>query len=368
MAHAGETAEDLQDVALSGAISESTIKALFDVSNVNLPLLDRIGRGTANHPEHSWMQDRLNTPAANSVADGEQAVSAVTGNQRRVWNFCNIAAHRFITSERAIAVDPIGYANNLAKGVRDRSLEVMRDFELMLTANNASVVNSGDTAGEMWGLEAFLDDEDHAGNTVADKRVQNGTGTSVAGGGWENVNTTTKVVPAYTYNTWTAAGLNLSDIETVANAIWDLGGNPTLLTSRSRMVREISKFMFDSANAKIATLQSDQGVPGGGGDMAGLTAIQSVSVFITNFGITMSLVPSRIQGYADTTTNNSTTVFIGDPQMLSLDVLKPLSVSEIGKTGLTEQREVSIDATLAVKSSDSWGMIMGNLETTAVTA
>lgn len=367
-----QTAEDLagaigEPAMVGGVLNESVLNALFDVSNVNLPLLSRIGRDTHDHVEHSWVQDRLNSAAANAVADGAEDVAEVTGNQRRIWNFSQISAHRFKTTQRAINADPIGYANHLAKGVRDRSLEVMRDVEFQLTANNASVVNSGPTAAEAWGLEAFLDNEDHAGNTITNKQIQVNSAGTIASGGWENVNTTTKVVPAYSYTTVTANVLQIADIENVASAIWELGGMPNIVISRTRCIREVSKFLFDSSNARIATLQSDQGVPSGGGEAQGLTAVSAVSVFITNFGVTLQLVPSRIMPEGDSG-DSSTTLFVGDTQHMKLSTLQPLQVSEIGKLGLTESREVSIDWTSVITSSDSWGMVQGIAEATPVVA
>ena len=58
----------------------------------------------------------------------------------------------------------------------------------------------------------------------------------------------------------TGRALSLSTIQDVAQSVWSLGGNPTILMARPEVIRPLSTFMFTST-AQIATLTRDRGAP-----------------------------------------------------------------------------------------------------------
>lgn len=343
--------EDLIGLDLGGVIHESVLDQLFDLSeNIDTPLSDRIGRGTHSNEIHEWTQDQLQSAGTAPVADGAEGSTPTTSQQRRVRNHSQINLKSVKVTERVQGLSPIGFANTLAEMITNRGIEVKRDIEYWLTANNASVASVTSTAGESAGLEAWIEPLDIDGSTVLEN-VIDASGGTIAGGGWSNH--TAGVIPAYTYTTVTPGELNIADIETVAQGIWTAGGNPSVAISRPKVIAAWSKFMFDSG-AKIATLQQDQGVKD-------QTAVASVNVFLTNFGVTLEMVASRVMPFGDTasSTPDASTLFIIDPSMLEISFLLPMHVTEIGKLGLTEKREISADWTLVVKNPSAHGMIQG---------
>lgn len=358
------TAVELAAVDLGGQINESVLQTLFDISNIPLPLTDRIGVGSHDNQIHEWTIDRLAAAAANVVAEGDQDLAAVELNGIRVRNHTQTSAKKVKVSERAQASGTIGFANKLADAIMRRGNEARRDVEFSLTGNTASVAEVGDgaTGGQSAGLEAWLAAEDI--RAVATSSVQSAasSATTLAGGGW--LQHTAGVIPAYTYDTVVAAKGTLALVESVAQSVWELGGDPTLLISRPKVIAALSKFMFDST-ANIATLQSDQGVP-----REGLVAVGAVNVMITNFGVTLAMVPSRLMPLGDTADSipDSATLFIGDPSMLEISYLQNWHVSDLAKTGLFDTKLVSADWTLVVKNWESWGMIQGIDETVAFEA
>lgn len=356
------TAVELAAVDLGGQINESVLQTLFDISNIPLPLTDRIGVGSHDNQIHEWTIDRLAAPAANVVAEGDQDLAAVELNGIRVRNHTQTSAKKVKVSERAQASGTIGFANKLADAITRRGNEARRDVEFSLTENGASVAEVGDgsTGGQSAGLEAWLAAEDI--RATATNSVANAGSATIAGGGW--LQHTAGVIPAYTYTTVTPGILHLDDVEMVAQSVWELGGDPTLIISRPKVIAALSKFMFDST-ANIATLQSDQGVP-----REGLVAVGAVNVMITNFGVTLAMVPSRIMPFGDTadSTPDSSTLFIGDPTMLEISYMSNWHVSDLAKTGLFDTKLVSADWTLVVKNWESWGMIQGIDQALAVTA
>lgn len=358
------TARDLADVALNGQINESVMQRLFDISNVPLPLTDRIGVGSHMNPVHEWTMDRLSAPGSLAVADGVENVSVVAVNGIRVQNHSQISATRVKVSQRTMGLDDIGYTNKLADAITKRGNEVRRSVEYDMTSNVASDKDTGDgvTAGKSAGMEAWIQNADIRG-TVTAQRQTVGSGTSITGGGWENQSG--GEIPKYTYTAWTPGAMTLPKVETVAQEVWKLGGAPTLFLSRPTLVAGFSKAMFDGS-AKIATLQSDQGVPAMNGESGGLTAIGAVNVFLTDFGVSMQMVASRIMPEGDSG-SSSTTALILDPSGLEISYLQGYQTSEIGKLGLTEAREISVDWTLVVQNFEQHGMIQGIAEATAVT-
>lgn len=356
------TAVELAAVDLGGQINESVLQTLFDISNIPLPLMDRIGVGSHDNAIHEWTIERLAAPAANVVAEGDQDLAAVELNGIRVRNHSQISAKKVKVSEKAQASGTIGFANKLADAITRRGNEARRDVEFSLTANVPSVAEVGDgaTGGQSAGLEAWLAAEDI--RATATSSVINAGSATIAGGGW--LQHTAGIIPAYTYTTVTPGILHLDDTELVAQSVWELGADPTLLISRPKVIAALSKFMFDST-ANIATLQSDQGVP-----REGLVAVGAVNVFLTNFGVTLAMVPSRLMGFGDTasSTPDSATMFIGDPSMLEVSYMQPWHVSDLAKTGLFDTKIVSATWTLVVKNWEAWGMVQGIDEALAVTA
>jgi len=88
-------------------------------------------------------------------------------------------------------------------------------------------------------------------------------------------------------------------------------------------------------------------------------------VFVTDFG-TLTLVPNRLQlSYATyaADTDDSTidgvnsNVFILDPEYLSLCYLKGYRTDTLAKTGLAENRQMSVDWSLIVNTEKAHGII-----------
>jgi hypothetical protein len=357
------TAVELAAVDLGGQISESVLQTLFDISNIPLPITDRIGVGSHDNAIHEWTIDRLAAPAANVVAEGDQDLAAVEVNGIRVRNHSQISAKKVKVSEKAQASGTIGFANKLADALSRRGNEARRDVEFSLTANVPSVAEVGDgaTGGQSAGLEAWIAAEDIRGTATGAVQQEQTAGT-IAGGGW--LQHTAGVIPAYTYQAATvvpAVG-HLTKLEACAQAVWELGANPTLIVSRPKIIAALSKHMFTST-ANIATLQSDQGVP-----REGLVAVGAVNVFLTNFGITLAMVPSRLQGFADTAASppDSSTLFVLDPSMLEISYMQPWHVSDLAKTGLFDTKIVSATWTLVVKNWEGLGMVQGLDEALAI--
>jgi hypothetical protein len=331
---------DLKAVELGGVIREDVLNKIFDISKIPLPFTDMIGKGSHKNSYCEWVEDALAAPdVTNAVIDGSDAAGNDTRNGRRLGNHSQISTKVVRVSHRADASDTIGRAKELGYQLSRRGNELRRDVEAIVLENQGSVPDNGnDTAGLTGGLPTFLE-------TTA----INGT----AGGFNAGTGTT---------DAWTTTGAPIAISETnirdAVQSIYQEGGNPTKLMSVPSVIRIISEYMFTSS-ARVATLLSDQGKT-----REKAAAMGSVNVFISDFG-SLEFIPNRLQQTQTAgATGDSAFVFILDPEYLSLSYLEGYRAEPLAKTGLANNRQLSVDYALKVHSEKSCGLI-GDVSTTA---
>jgi hypothetical protein len=146
------------------------------------------------------------------------------------------------------------------------------------------------------------------------------------------------------WSAWTPGAkvaLTETQIRDAAQEAWEDGGNPGTLMSVPSVIRGISEFMFTSSS-RIATLTAETNQNGPA------TGVGSVNVFLTDFGVTLNMIPNRIQQpYADSTGTelDAATVFIMDPAYARISFLHGYRVEPLAKTGLSDKRLMAVDFT-----------------------
>lgn len=350
MSSANLDSADLKAVTKGGLIREDIMNKIWDISKIPLPLTDMIGSGTAKNEKKEWTTDELAAPdITNAVIDGSDATGNNTATGARVANHHQIADKVVRVSYRADASDTVGRTKELAYQMMRRQQELRRDVEAIVLLNQASIADDGaSTAGKVGGLPTWL--------------ATNNTNFGTAPG----FNTTTGYTVA---GTTTADGITLTEsaIRDVVQNIYQEGGNPSKLMATPAVIRQISEYLFTSS-ARVATLTSDQGKSG-----EKATALGSINVYVTDFG-TLSLIPNRLQfsygasyGTPTLTAANSD-VFILDPEYLSLCYLKGYRTDTLAKTGLAENRQMSVDFSLIVNTEKAHGLIPSVLNAGTMTA
>lgn len=342
MSTANLDSADLKGVALGGLIREDVMDKIWDISKIPLPFTDMIGKGSANQEYKEWTTDELAAPdITNAVVDGSDATGNNTKTGARVGNHHQISDKVVRVSYRADASDTIGRTKELSYQLMRRQQELRRDVEAIALLNQASVADDGNTtAGKAGGLPSWLET-----NAV------NGT----VGG----FNSSTGLTEAYTYDA-AAVGLTEKDVRDVVEGIYEQGGDPTKMMTVPKIIRLFSEYLFTSS-ARVASLMSDQGK-----SREKAAALGSVNVFVTDFG-TLTMVPNRLQ-QTYTATTTAADVFILDPEYLSLCYLKGYRTDTLAKTGLAENRQMSVDWTLIVNTEKAHGIIANIDTSTAVTA
>ena len=346
MSSANLDGADLAAVVLGGLIREDVMQQIFDISDIPLPLTDRIGSGSHGNEFAEWTMDRLLDPdLTNKVVDGADAGADESTTGIRVGNRSQISQKTLRVSTRANDSNTIGFQQTLAYQLMMRGNELRRDIEAMMLSNLPSVIDDGALVpGQSAGLNAWIVGTDIFGNATGSAS----RGALGADGGWLDTDTDGLVAAA---TLGTARALTETDIRDVSQSVYELGGDPTILMSRPAVIRGLSTYMF-TTTAQVATLQRDKG------EMGPAQAQGSVNIFIQDFGVITEMVPNRLQQTMDapaTALNDS--LFVMDPSQLMQSFLTGYQTAPLAKTGTADNRQISGDWTFKVLSWEAQGVV-----------
>ena len=338
------TSADLKAVAFGGEVAEDVLRRVFDISKIPLPVQDRVGSSSATQEYHEWLTDRLSDPDVdNARIDGSDPTDNDAKGGKRVGNHCQISSKTVKVSTRAQNSD-VFTGNDLSRQVMRRNQELRRDVDAIVLEPQTSVADNRSTvAGKVGGLPAWLVTNTYRGAGGADGGFSGGIATAPAPG--------------------RARGLTETLVKTAAQDVWKLGGDPSVLMSVPDVIAKLSTYMFTSS-ARIATLQSDQGVKG-------QTAVGYVNYFLTDFDVQLEMVGNRLQQLHDDATGTPVPVcdvFILTPSMLNIAFLHGYRMDALAKTGLSDERDMTVDYTLEVNNEEAHAVIADVDPTIAVVA
>jgi len=339
------TSVDLSEVDFNGLINEDVMQQIWDISRIPLPLSDLIGSDDVDATFTEWTTDKLQDPDTdNAVAENEDDPTQNDANSgARIGNNCQISIKQVGVTHRARNVDTIGRSDELAYQIMMRQQELRRDVEAIALTNQGSVAPATESdVGKCGAFGAYITQGDRIGT----------------GGGYAS-GTVTAFTPG------AKRALTETMVRDVAQEVWEQGGNPTVLMSVPKVIRGLSSYMFtDSARIATLTAETNQNGPA--------TAMGSVNVFLTDFGVELQMIPNRIQQmYEDSAasgTPDTATAFVLDPAYARLGYLQGYQVDEMGKRGLTDVRLMSVDWTCKPLNLDAHGVITDIDPTAAVTA
>ncbi|WP_164658259.1 DUF5309 family protein [Tropicibacter sp. Alg240-R139] len=323
---------DLKSVDFNGLIREDVMDKIFDISRIPLPLTDLIGSDSADNSYTEWTEDKLAQPnTANAVAEDAVPTQNDAKGGARIGNQCQISIKQVGVTHRADASDTIGRRNEMAYQIMMRQRELRRDVEaISLTGQGSQAPTTQATAPATAGLGAMITQ----GNRI-------GTGGGFSSGVWA------AFVPG------AKRALTETMVRDVAQEVWEKGGNPSVIMSVPKVIRNLSSYMFTSS-ARIATLQGETNNEGPA------TAMGSVNVFLTDFGVELRMSPNRLQQPYDSaggTTGDAATAFILDPAYARHGFLQGYRTDEQAKTGMTNTRLMSVDWTTKVLNREAHGVI-----------
>lgn len=341
-------AYNLSNVAYRGLIREDVMNEIFAIDPVDLPYMDMASTGKSSNPYKEWTKESLAAPAIPTpVLDGATAPAAGTFTESRVGDHHEINTKKVSVSDRVDNVDTIGYSNRLVHELMIRQKEMKRGMEAGLLSNKASVAMTDSVPGQYAGCGAMFTTAAH---------IINGTTGGFSSG----------IFSAPTPGA--AAALTETNVRLAMATAYKAGGNPTIMMSVPEIIEKFSAYLFTSS-ARIATLTStNTGVKKGKYGNQGITAVGSVNTFVTDFG-TLELVPNRTQlHYTVSATTTCCNVYLFDRDYWEVSYLQGIQTKELGKTGLADERLMSVDYTNCALQEKSSAVLMGQNSAATVTA
>ncbi len=335
-------------LAAPGLIREDVMDTVYNLDEgIPTPFTDMVRSGSHSAPYSEWTEDDLTAvDTDNSVVDGADASGNDTGVGVRVGNRQQISDKTVRISHVSEAINSIGSVGRMAYQTAKRLLDLRRDVEAIATGRQPSVVDDGNTTpGDTAGLAAWI-----ATNTDF--------GSGGSAGGFDSA---TKLVDAPTNGTVRA--LTWTDVRTQLQAVYEAGGYPSVLMSIPAVIKAVNTFLFGSGGDpyRAAPTANVQGVT-----PATQSAQGWITVVLSDFGISLSLVDNRLQQKYNSTT--AADAFILDPAYLGLSYLEGYRNDVLGKTGHSDMRLLSVSWMTKCYREDAHAMIADIDHTAAVTA
>lgn len=324
---------DLKAVAAGGLVREDVLDQIFDISDIPTVFLDMIGTDGMDNGYTEWTEDKLAAPNLNNKrVSGSDVAStdndATVSNAKRVGNHAQISTKEVMVTERGQSVNVIGRSDEMGYQTAQRLQELRRDVEAICCSGQASVQDDNNaTAGQSAGLGAWI---------TTNKSL--GTGGAVPG-----FQTGTKLVTAQTAGE--ERGLTFALIAAQIEAVYTLGGNPTVLMSVPGVTKRLARYLFTTPNAAAPTANIN-------GSGAGVAQVSQgyIDTFKTDFGTLMQIVPNRLQQtYASIGADPDpqvANVYGLDPRFWKLGLLYGWKVDPLAKIGLSFRKMLHVDWTL----------------------
>lgn len=335
MSTANLDAADLAAVDFEGLINEDVMNSIWDISNIPLDFTEMIGADTTGNAYASWTQDRLqDVNLDNALVDGADTIqNQDTNTGARVGNRHQISTKTVKVSTRARSSETIGFSDTLEYQVMMRQRELRRDVEGIMLTQQASVEDDGNTTpGRSAGVGAWLVTNTDRGATGADGGFSSGTVSEPTPG--------------------TTRALTETAVRDIAQSVWEGGGNPSTLMSTPACIRNLSEYMF-SNDARIATLTSDVREK-----TSAAIATGSVNIFITDFGVSLAMVPNRLMpAVVETPGSRNVNLYCLDPEYWRQGFLTGYRVEDLSKTGTADNRQMLVDWTLKALNEEASGVI-----------
>jgi len=339
-------------LAAPGLIREDVIDQVYNLDEgIPTPFTDLVRSDSFSNLYSEWTEDDLNAPDTdNAVVDGSDATGNDTSVGLRIGNRAQLSDKVVRISHASEAVDSIGSVGRMAYQTSKRLMDLRRDVEAIAVGRQASVADDGNvTPGRTAGLGAFI-----ATNTDYG-----------AGGAAGGFNTATKIVDAPTAGDGRA--LSWATVRTQLQNVYEAGGYPSVLSSVPGVIKGINTFLFSDDGKPY---RADPTANVQGTSPATQSAQGWITVVLSDFGISLSLVDNRLQQTYDDAVGADPVadVFILDPAYAGLSYLYGYRNDELSKVGHSDQRLLSTQWMTKVYREDAHANIADILPGSAVVA
>jgi len=287
---------------------EDLIDVIYDISPTETPIMSTLARTKATAVFHEWQTDSLaSATSANAAVEGADGVSATISPTTRLGNYTQIVQKVVQTSGTLEAVNKAGRRSERAYQLAKASSELKRDMETIITANQGRDAGSSSSARKLGAILSWLKTNTSKGTSGTDPTT---IGVSTRSDG--------------ATRTFTEQLLK----DEIA-AVFDSGGNPTMLVVGSGLKQKVSSFAGIAAQRYMAP-----------GDQP-TTIIGAAEIYMGDFG-QISIVPDRFMRTRD--------ALLIDPEYMALSYLRPFQTNDLAKTGDSEKTQLLCEFTLEMRN------------------
>lgn len=300
--------EDLSDV-------------ITTISPTRTPFMMLAGKGTATGKTHEWQTDALATAVTtNAQIEGDVIVGTASTPTVRLANYCQISTKDAVVTGTQEKVLKAGRASEMAYQVAKRLAELKRDMESVLCSNQRGAAGATGTARKLRGLAAF-----------------------------NNTNTN-----RYTASTSGTKGKNSTAPNSATGAPTDAGNTRALtelllkgvLATAYAAGAEISHIMVGPHNKQVISTFAGRS---SSREMVDKNRILGAAdIYMSDFG-DIKILPNIFGRERD--------CVLLDPDMVSVDYLRPAFSYDLAKTGDSQRKAVTAEYTLRVKNFGGIGVV-----------
>lgn len=318
-------------------IREDLSDIIYNISPMDTPFMNGIGKGSCNNTQFEWQTDELTSAAANRQVEGDSPDAIAVSEPRRLSNYTQISHKTVMTSGTAEAVDFAGRRSSQAYQLAKRAKEIKRDMEKMLLDNTVKSAGVGSPAAPRAtaGFNAWIGTDATGTSNIIDASASPDVGVVNAGSPSVGYPDGSSVGSA----SLPAVALTLDAINLAVSRVWDLGGTPDVMMCSGALKQTISGL----GSSVVADLQKNVGD-------GQATAVNAVDVLVTDFG-TFKIVPNRFC--------LANQVYIIDYDLWSLDYLRPFKTETLAKDGDGIKQMMIAEYGLRAKNGNGNGLILG---------
>lgn len=293
---------------------------IYNISPTETPFMSNVAKMKSQATYTEWQTDALAAAGTNQAIQGDDATNASVVPTVRLGNFTQILQKTFGISGTQDAVNKAGRKSEIAYQIAKQGKELKRDMEYAFTRNQGNTAGAAASPAILASVESW----------IFTNRTDLGSGGTPTTPGFASGR-----VPAPTDNS-TSGTLTKSALDSVIQAAWTSGGNPSTVMVGASLKTRISGF------TGIATLYKEvkgntQGVIIGGADL-----------YVSNFG-EHTIVPNRFM--------RTNVALILDMDYWGISYLRPFNEKTLAITGDSERHQLLVECTLVSKNEAASGKV-----------
>lgn len=304
-------------------LAEDVENVINNISPTETPMYTMAKRKKATATLHQWQTDALAAAGANQSLEGDDSTYAAVTPTVMLSNYTQISKKTVMVSGTADSVRKYGRREEFAYQIAKKGRELKRDIEWALVSGQGSVAGSSATARSSAGFEAMVTNVEKMGSAT-------GTVAGYAGGTWAAATDGTTAV---------FATITQAAFQTAAQMAWSDGGDPSIAMCGVTQKAQMASFAGATSYAGFYNSQSKA---------AEGAVIAGVDLIVTEVG-KHKVVLNRYM--------SSHTVFLVDPEYVSVAFLRPIKFEERAKTGDATRGELLAEYCLVVDNPDAHAQV-----------